>query len=294
MPDNVKVSEEATVETGTALQVYDWGADAGAGMDDAGIDERITPLLRILHYQCPEVDRHDPAFVPGAEPGMFLNTATREVFDGVDTGLDVVIAARQRHFAEWVPRSRGGGFRGFHDPREEVVNQLRARHGRFGRLPWVNPTTNEEVELVETGQLFVLYAPPPLSSDVARYAILSFTSASYPTYASVITRHNEWVFRQPDGTRKAAPAWAYRWRIRAVPTQNDKGKFFVPRIELAPPARNHLEALYIRDDPALFQAARDFALLVREGSVKYDMNQAEAGATGGGPGRSGLDDEVPF
>src|SRR6266550_8093085 len=145
--------EKLPATTGTALEIVDWGDDAGVGAEDVGADEQLTPILRILHYQCPQIDEDDPGHVPGARPGMIYNIATHEVWDGKE-GVDVVVCGRKKHYAEWIPRidgGGGGGFRGFHDKTEPLVQELLHKHGERKPLPWVNDA-GEDVQLIETGE----------------------------------------------------------------------------------------------------------------------------------------------
>lgn len=266
--------KDLPVLAGTALEAVDWGVDAGAGAEDVGADEQLTPILRVLHYQCPQIDEDDPGYVPGARPGNIFNIATQELWDGKE-GLDVVVCGRKKHYGEWLPRGDGGGggFRGFHDQAEPIVQELLSRHGQFKPLPWTNDA-GEDVQLVETGEMFVLYSPPPLSHDNARRAILSFTSKSLATYKGYNTRHAEWRFPQADGSRRPGPVWAYRWRLRSLGTSNKLGKFFIWTLDLAPPANGPIEALIGRQDPELFLMAKESSEQYRRGNVRYKAEQA--------------------
>lgn len=272
---------------GGTLQTYDFGDDAGAGMEDVAMEEQVVPILRILHYQCPEIVKNDAKFIQGAAPGMILNTATREVFDG-DLGLDLIVCARDYHYGEWIPRDDnggGGGYRGRHDSTEALVRKLKAEHGKFKPLPWVN-AEDEGVELVETGQFYALYSVPDIAADVARRAIVSFTSSSLKTYQGAITRHNDVTFQQPGGKRAVGPAWLYRWRLRSMAQSKGTFNWFSWRLDPAGPSLR--ESIIANDDPDLYAMAREFHKQYAEGVVKYDPNAVDPG----GSAKSGED--VPF
>jgi len=256
----------------------DW--DSGEGFEDITADEQLTPILRVLHYQCPQIDKADPAFILGATPGMIMNTATRELFDGT-VGLDVVVCGRGYRYAEWIPRgtisASGGSFRGFRDPIHDpetaaLIRKLQIQHkSRFMALPWENEK-GEQVEFVETGELFVLFAPPPLTVGNARRAMLNFTSKSLAVWKSYNSKNMDW--KNPK-TGKPREIVAYRWRLSSHGTQNAKGKFFIWQLDLAPPAGSPVEALVHEQDLALWEMARASAQQFKQGQVRYTPEDQE-------------------
>jgi hypothetical protein len=285
----------------------DFGDDAGVGMADASVEERTTPILRILHYQCDEIDENSPRSIPGAKPGMILNIATRNVHSGQE-GLSVVICARERVYTAWVPRGKGeGGFRGQLLPDDpvvrETVDRMTLKHGRSARfrMPRFDPKNGwsddpsilngEEVMLNETGQFYVLFAPSTINSGNAQRAIIPFMSSNYPIYTHTIDRHNGWTFPQRDGSRRPGPAWCYRWLFTSKPDSNSRGKFFTWRTELA--ARDARGALYATDDPDLYRMGREFYEMWAAGQVKIDASQMSS-VSSSEPTRDGGPNDVPF
>jgi hypothetical protein len=90
--------------TSTAVQVVDFGGLGGLGTEDLSIDDLPTPLLRILHYQCPQITRGDPKFISGAEPGNICDVSVGETWEGEKIGLDIVVCGTKRRYQEWIPR----------------------------------------------------------------------------------------------------------------------------------------------------------------------------------------------
>jgi len=288
------------VRTGTELEVVDFGEDAGGGLQGVGLDEQLTPFLRMLQGLSPEVNPSKAEYVRGAAMGMIINT-NQELFNG-NEGLDVVLCAREHCYGQWIPRDLGSGFRGNLSPDDELVRRTiarmaakygasakfklpRYRDGRWTDEPPRTKDTDEPIELVEAGQLYVLYGPPGgLDMNSAQRAIISMTSTALPVYQSVITRHMSWRWLQADGSMKPAPLWTYKWRLTAVPTKNNKGEFFIWNLVLAPPATTYREARLLPTDP-LFVAGKEFNRLFNEGAVKADYETPAAREPG---------DDLPF
>jgi hypothetical protein len=166
-------------------------------------------------------------------------------------------------------------------PEHEDVRRLIAKHGRF-KLPrfkdrrWTadpHKHEGEDVEVVETIQLYVLYAEE-LNEQTARRAIIAFNSTALPVAQAYLTRHNSWTYRQPDGSMKPAALFSYRWRFSLVPQQNASGSWYNWKINLEPPGAKAMDALIPRNDP-LFLMGREFYQLVKSGKVKpdYDAQQ---------------------
>ena len=285
---------------GTALEVHDFGDDAGAGTEGASVNEQIVPFLRMMQKGSPQVDSDASEYLPDARLGAIYDTGSGELFDG-RTGVDLLVAARDFHFGLWVPRERGGGFRGTVPETDPIVQDTlvrlgekygksarfkmpRFKQGRWSDLP---PLTadGEEVELVETGQLVTVYAgADQLSDATARRAIVACTSTSLATYRGWFSRHNSAQYRQNDGSMSAAATFSYRWNLSTAREENAAGVYYVWRLALRPNGAKFVEALLKRTDP-LYQTAREFYHEWRGGRVKVDY---EAGAA------RGTDDDPPF
>jgi hypothetical protein len=282
-----RTKEEKLPVPGTAVQVVDFGGLGGLGTEDLGINDMPTPLLRILHYQCPQTTRGDPKFIHGAEPGMIADVSVGDAWEGQVTGLDMVVCGTKRRYQEWIPRPsqaqregrqivrvRSGNFRGFHELNDPVVGKLLATHNRFMPLPWTNDD-GETVNLIETGELFVLFAPPPLTAANAKRAMINFQSTSLRTWMAYNGRHGSARFPQPDGHSQAAPLCFWRWRLRSQPAQNPQDptqRYFVWSIELSSKVDNpdtwFLDNQVMVQDPELYEMAVASMRQYRAGHVE--------------------------
>jgi hypothetical protein len=290
-----RAKDEKLPVPGTAVQVVDFGGLGGLGTEELGIDDLPTPLLRILHYQCPQITRGDPKFINGAEPGNICDVSVNEAWEGETIGLDIVVCGTKRRYQEWIPRPmqaqrdgrqivrvRSGNFRGFHELNDPVVGKLLTAHNRFMALPWTN-SDGETVNLIETGELFVMFAPPPLNAANAKRAMINFQSTSLRTWTTYNGRHGRAKFPQPNGRSVAAPLCFWRWRLRSQPAQNPQDpnqRYFVWSIELSSkvddPNSGFLDNQVPVQDPELYEMALASLQQYRTGEVKeYKIDDDE-------------------
>lgn len=294
-----------------ALATYDFGDDAGAGMENTRMEEQTTPFLRMAQGLSPELDRNKGEYIKGLVVGDIFNTATREFYDGRE-GVEGIFCWKDYHYGLWIPRDLGGGYRGAVPPEAPIVQQtlarMQAKYGtsakfkfpRYRDGKWTDEPARspegEAVELVETGQIYELYAPVAgggLTRGNFNRAIVAFTSTALPVYTGYVTRHLNQLWPQTNGKRSPAPIFAYRWRMTTFQQKNAKGEFYNWRIDLSPPGASFVEALYARDNPELFRAAKGFFDMAKAGLVKAEDPGARTDDDGPAY-QPGGDDEVPL
>ena len=64
-------------------------ADAQAGFENVKTESLAPPILKLLQNGSAEAQKRNQNYVEGAEPGMFLNTVTKQLYDG-DKGIQVI------------------------------------------------------------------------------------------------------------------------------------------------------------------------------------------------------------
>lgn len=291
----------ATQQQGGALQVVeDYGDDAGAGLENVGVDEYKIPFLRILQALSPACKPVEAGGMEGAKPGLIMNTATGEIYDGKE-GLDFVPAVRDHNFVEFVPRDAGGGLVGIHAVDDPKVLQLRAEQGKFGKLK-----TNDDTEISESFYLYGLVIPAGRSPF---RAIVGFTSSQIKKYQEFMGRVMgiEYTIDTPNGKKAIKPPmWAHRWHLGTVFEKGKKGEFYNWKLSLTgrdeKGMESSLKSIIPMKDP-LYIAAKEFADMVKGGKAKVDYNQAAGGDDEGdnaqppdnsGSGPASADDEIPF
>ena len=84
-------------------------ADAQMGFENMKSDTNLAPpILKILQNGSAEAQKRNQNYVEGAEPGMFLNTVTKQLYDG-DKGIQVIPCHYKLEYQEWAPYGTGSG-----------------------------------------------------------------------------------------------------------------------------------------------------------------------------------------
>ena len=163
-----------------AIEVFDYGDDAGQGFENQDMSDRKLPIIELLQSNSPEVAESKGK----VWAGMFRNTVTGECMEEVY----FVPAITDTCWTEWVPRDDGGGFRGRHPKDSKIVAAAIARNdGRpIGKLPVPQPPDPKTGkpqpthELVESREIYViLYSK---EGDVLGFAMIPFTSTKIKIY----------------------------------------------------------------------------------------------------------------
>lgn len=255
----------------------DYGAYEGAGMENLDPNELVVPFFSIIQQNSPQVNNAHAKYIKGAEAGMFLDTASLEVFQT----FEAVFCHRAYNYVCYVPRDAGGGFKGIYAPNDPLVQRLLSKQGGFKRLSFVepaNPQAGEKGgprELVETFYLFGVGGP--LGSRPRRFMV-GFKSTQIGRYKNWLSFVNQQlVYDHPDGGGRLVypPMWAHRFKCSTAPESNDKGQFRGWKLELAGVTK---EGSRVATTHPLFQEATMFYDFLRKGAAKVDFDQeAKAG-----------------
>jgi hypothetical protein len=71
-------------------------------------DSLAPPILKLLQNGSAEAQKRNQNYVEGAEPGMFLNTVTKQLYDG-DKGIQVIPCYYKLEYQEWADYGTGSG-----------------------------------------------------------------------------------------------------------------------------------------------------------------------------------------
>lgn len=264
---------------GSALQTYDFGSEAGGGMENIERDEIRIPFLIVLQTNSPQCKPIEAGGIPGAAAGKIYNTSSGALYDG-KTGIPFVPAKRDYNFIEYVPRDSGGGLVAIYDKHDPNIEALRAKQGKFGKLK-----TSNGNEIVQTMYIYGVFAPG--GSEFP--AIIPFKSTQIGKYQRFVDRMNNEKYQQPDGSMRPAALWMHRWRLTTTYEKNKKGEFYGwgLRLDTLKPdgSEESIRNCILKASDPLRQAAKAFNTSIDTGAAKADYSKADMKAD---------DDSVPF
>lgn len=237
-----------TKQEATAVDAFDPSiltSFAGAGLENASVEDFAIPFIFLLQKMSPQADADADGYVEGAKPGMFLNTVTRQLWDG-DKGLRVVPIHFEKTYVEWVPRDEGGGWVATHHSREEAER---------------NRSKERTTEIVDTASHYVLVEVAPGEWEPA---IIPCTSTKLKASREWMSAMSRVVIQGPNG-KFVAPSFSKIWTIRSVSQKKDKYTYF--NFTAA------LEEGWV--DQATFEVATRFREQVLSGARKADFSKAD-------------------
>jgi len=250
------------------------GADgAGGGFEDAGSEAYAIPFLKVLQTNSPEVDETHAKHVPGAKPGMILNSVTGDLFDAKE-GVKFIPCARQWKFLRWAPRSSSQGFRG--EVSVEEYNRMRdageiiTHEGRdYVALPDHTVDDKRCDRVSDTRAHFGLVIG---KDGMPQEVLLSLTSTQIKKSKLLMTQlqQKRVMVTGADGSKTIQPRnmWKNMVTITSVKETNDRGTWF------------GVHFTQLTDSPEEFQSIGEaFHASVTGGRVK--VNYAEAEETSG-------------
>ena len=82
--------------------------DAASGFENVKTTSLALPILKLLQNGSGEAQRRNQNYVEGAEPGMLLNTVTKQLYDGAK-GVTVIPCHYKLEYQEWADFGTGSG-----------------------------------------------------------------------------------------------------------------------------------------------------------------------------------------
>jgi len=82
--------------------------DAAAGFENVKSASLALPILKLLQNGSGEAQKRSQNYVEGAEPGMFLNTVTKKMYNGTE-GINVIPCHYKLEYQEWADFGTGSG-----------------------------------------------------------------------------------------------------------------------------------------------------------------------------------------
>ncbi len=241
----------------TAMAVYDYGEDAGAGFEDMGRESFAIPFLYLLQANSPVIveDR-----IEGAKAGWFMNTVSQDVYPAVkakgETGILWVPCFSEHLYTEWKPIDAGGGFIGQHAPDSDLVMTCKANQG-FGKFK-----TPSSTDLVDT---FYNYGIHVKSEDEFEPALIAFASTKIKPYRAWMTRLKTMKIPTASGGKIIPPMWAHQWRFTSILQKKDTNSFY--NLEVAFANGDAVSSRLAPDHP-IYIAGKELNELCKEGALR--------------------------
>ena len=252
------MAKEIAQQQATELTIPDeletlYSQSAGEGFEELTSRDFQIPFYTILQALSPQL--RGTSKVKGAEEGDIFNTVSQEIIKPIN-GIQVIPSYYRYRWVEWVPRTIGGGFVGYHDS-AKILDQttLVVDPKDPGRRPV--PTLPNGNHIVETAYYFVIR----IKEDGAfERGIISMASTNLKVsrkWNSV--RAN---FSAPiKGVMQIIPAWAQIWHLStALETNKNNQSYYVWAPDLSNPA--------IVKNLELFNASKQFMKDIREDKVQ--------------------------
>lgn len=273
---DVAVKEQA----GLPAEYAGYEEFAGQGLDDITSEDKGLPFFEILQPLSPEVED-----VPGAQAGMIINKATKELYDSIR----FVPVCRDHVYTEWVPRDAGGGLVATYQITDDIVKAARSKQ-RVGKHELANGN-----ELIET---FYLYGLVLDADDNPTPAVISFTSTKIAAYKQLTTRADSLMFRTNDGRKLKFPWFAHVWKLGTEKKKKDKYTWYTWNVafdganDKAEEARLPSDHMAVQMGSDIYQSHRGGGLKVNTEGMSNDGPGRDSGSGSGGGGYE--DDEPPF
>ena len=125
MENNVTTRKEGALPS-TAL----YEGDAHAGFENVKTTSLALPILKLLQNGSGEAQKRNQNYVEGAEPGMFLNTVTKKLYDGTK-GMEVVPCYYKLEYQEWADYGTGSGRpENIFDANSDILSKTKNENGK--------------------------------------------------------------------------------------------------------------------------------------------------------------------
>ena len=98
----------ATKKAAGALSNILFEDDSHAGFENVKTESLAPPILKLLQNGSAEAKKMNQNYIQGAEPGMLLNTVTKQLYDG-SKGINVIPCYYKLEYQEWSDFGTGSG-----------------------------------------------------------------------------------------------------------------------------------------------------------------------------------------
>ena len=262
-----------------ALEIFDYGEDAGQGFENQDMSDRKLPIIELLQSNSPEVVESKGKIYAGA----FRNSVTGAIYDEVY----FVPAITDHAWTEWIGRDDGGGFRGRHRKDAKIVADAIARNdGRaIGKLKVPQPPSKEgkpqpDHELVESFEIYVILYDAK-NDEILGFAMVPFTSTKikiYRAWNSAIGNFAPTLIGGKKMRPGQVPIFAHRVKMTSEMETKGQNTYMVPVLSPAKGGDELKDSLLPKNDPRYLEAKKlHDDVLAGLAKAAYESTKQETG-----------------
>ena len=222
---------------------------AGVGLENLQQDDLSMPFIKILMPLSPQANKSDNKYIQGAEPGMILNTATKQLYSGTE-GIKVIPCHYERKYLEWAERGTSIGRPIVHPDDTPLKNETTRDKGFKDRLPNGN-------YLERTSYHFVI-----LMNGVPQISVITMKASQNRVSKDWMAELNGWTEKGSKGLY-VPPIYGHIYKLTSIPQSNSKGSWFGWKVTRE--GRN--------EDVNLFKMAADFSTKFKQGAIKTAISE---------------------
>jgi hypothetical protein len=210
--------------------------DSEKGFENVRQEQLALPILKLLQNGSGEAQKRNQNYVEGAEPGMFLNTVTKRLYDG-DAGITVIPCYHKMEYQEWAEFGTGSGRPEQIYPADSDILSKTTKDGGKDRLPNGN-------YILTVHQNYVLILGEDGSAETA---LISMSSSQGKIARKWLSLQMSQTMTDKEGTFTPA-SFAFAYKLTSVLNSGKGNQWYGFNVSLAGPV----------EDAALYTRAKDF------------------------------------
>ena len=210
--------------------------DTGSGFENVKQESLALPILKLLQNSSKESQKRNENYVQGAEPGMFLNTVTKKLYDG-DKGINVIPCHYKLEYQEWAEFGTGSGKPEQIYPDTSDILSKTTKDGAKDKLPNGN-------YILTVNQHYVLIVNADGSVDPA---LINMSSSQGKVSKKWTSLQMSQVMTDAKGTFQPA-MYAYMYNLSTVLNSGKGNQWYGFNVKLVGPV----------EDSKVYARAKDF------------------------------------
>ena len=219
-------------------------ADASAGSQNITQDDLALPFLKVLGQLSPEISKQNAKFINGAEPGMIVNSVTKELYGGTK-GINIIPVHYQRQYVEWQDRGQTGNAPvAIHKADSDIISTTTRDKSWKDRLPNGNYLENTANHFV------ILLGKTPSTALISMKATQLKISRKWNSMMMGINMQGKNGLFTP-------PTYSHIYKLKTVQQSNDKGTWFGWDVSKVGPIT----------DKGIYEIAKGFSTNVGKGAI---------------------------